>query len=853
MRNEIVQVDIEKVRRETATGGNTCQRIASILTQLNDSKLENNEVTEKLNEKAGLADLELKANVGADNLSKQHITGWTNKLFVDDKGNMRIGEEALMSIASGTNNVMFGKGAGKSLEEGSDNTFIGANAGYLIRKASNMTLIGSHSGQTLVHDIKYSDLEATAPIYKKYVDDGWMNDYLGYNADTQRLHSSLSTIIGTYTSSKEAELVRTLGMISIGFQPNYGIKYRFFNGITIGNMIYSNTRSINNYNGIYIGNHLIPMSSYGELAIDNGIDDRIPASKALIYGKLDNAKYNTKKELRINGAFSIDPARNEVLTEHTVENFVVMDARGYMKQIRLDLLKTIVGGGSGTPTPSVNNKLAGKKISFIGDSITSWGESTNNEYTPAKGYAYEDVWTAQLLSLTGGVKATLDGRTGSRVTGIDGDAFAFSRTKVVAQDSDFIFIFMGANDQRALNVPTTGVPLGEIKDKTSLGDITNVNNPNLKKFTEAYQLALENMLPYYKKSQIILMTPLRSFHEGSTDDQNKDSDKLAERIIDIAKMYGIKWIDMREVGITKYNHGIYFYDGLHPNKRGHRLIAEYVTSKMLEFGTVGKLEASDYYTKTQIDEKLKALPKGNTPASSSDIVIGGANLLRNTALPMFSPNDTGTGTPKVMDDATGYFVRYTPHADKVVSLYGLFLERSNLGNHSRSMDFRHSHTGNITIWGQSIPPNKWTRVKQEKFTNANGWCSFFSDIAGVAIDVRNYKIELGTKSTDWIPHISEYNLGASPNMIDQVFAWTDDLNIVADEYEGNDRIFYNIPYIDFIVNILDFYWIYKDGTTKKMEGMKTVTDRLNRKGIPFKSDDLGNKDVAKVYIKALLK
>ena len=80
MRNEIVQVDIEKVRRETATGGNTCQRIASILTQLNDSKLENNEVTEKLNEKASVTDLSLKADSNAGNLTPQQVEAWNTKL-----------------------------------------------------------------------------------------------------------------------------------------------------------------------------------------------------------------------------------------------------------------------------------------------------------------------------------------------------------------------------------------------------------------------------------------------------------------------------------------------------------------------------------------------------------------------------------------------------------------------------------------------------------------------------------------------------------------------------------------------------------------------------------------------------
>ena len=80
MRNEIIQVEIEKVRHETTFGGNTCQRIASIYTQLNDSKVENNELTDKLNEKASLVDLDLKPNLNADNLTPQHVEAWNTKL-----------------------------------------------------------------------------------------------------------------------------------------------------------------------------------------------------------------------------------------------------------------------------------------------------------------------------------------------------------------------------------------------------------------------------------------------------------------------------------------------------------------------------------------------------------------------------------------------------------------------------------------------------------------------------------------------------------------------------------------------------------------------------------------------------
>lgn len=80
MRNEIIQVEIEKVRNETTFGGNTCQRIASIYTQLNDSKVENNELTEKLNEKVSVTDLGLKADSNAENLTPQQVEAWNTKL-----------------------------------------------------------------------------------------------------------------------------------------------------------------------------------------------------------------------------------------------------------------------------------------------------------------------------------------------------------------------------------------------------------------------------------------------------------------------------------------------------------------------------------------------------------------------------------------------------------------------------------------------------------------------------------------------------------------------------------------------------------------------------------------------------
>lgn len=555
--------------------------------------------------------------------------------------------------------------------------------------------------------------------------------------------------------------------------------------------------------------------------------------------------YDKNGVFYLNGLLRLNTVYATELSSTAGTKALVMKQDGSVHTVPISAL----GGSTGitpVPAPSAKNKLAGKKISFIGDSITSFGDGTP-EYNSATGYTYDDVWSGLVLKLTGGLLGTLDGVAGSTVQGSTYDAFAFRRSKSVAQDSDYIFIFMGANDQR-LNRN-----LGTIKPKGTLGDITDASNPNLNEFTGAYQLALESMLNHYQKTQIVLMTPLKAFNKDNTGDLNPNSDAFAERVIELAKLYGIRYIDMREIGITGYNHKLYYYDGLHPNKKGHMLIAEYVVGRMVEFGVVdgsggGGATTIDAYTKSQTDEKI------------NNIIIGGANLLKNTALPKFAPNTpgeggkNGTGNPVTMSDNTGYFVRHTPDEDKVVATYGMFLAGSNLGSHTRSMDFRHFHTENITIWGQSIPPNIWVRIKQENFTSTNGWSTFTCDTAGVAIDVRNYKIELGSKATDWTPHISEYNLGASPNMIDQVFPWTiDGLGIVAEENGDNDRALYNLPYIDFIVNILEFYFVFTDGSTKRVDGLKVARLSSGKKGIAFNASIVEEKTPTKMYLKALLK
>ena len=65
------------------------------------------------------------------------------------------------------------------------------------------------------------------------------------------------------------------------------------------------------------------------------------------------------------------------------------------------------------------------------------------------------------------------------------------------------------------------------------------------------------------------------------------------------------------------------------------------------------------------------------------------------------------------------------------------------------MMVRHSESSNITIWGTTVPPNKWTLVKEIGIGGNNGWQGFYSTASYV--DTKLVKVERGNTVTDWTP------------------------------------------------------------------------------------------------------
>lgn len=729
----------------------------------------------------------------------------------------------------GEQNVILGSLAFNASVKGNYNTIIGTSAAAEILAGTNLTIVGQSAGRKLLNqDRTLDDLKQISPIFEEYITGKYnrLAPTFGYDTATNRLTSSNSVYVGSNVgnvlSSTQPGATTTVGSIWIGANSGGGIQFRDYNNVVIGSHIWTRNH-FRLYNSILIGNHL-EMEHHKDniLAIHNSGKSRTLVANSLIYGEFD------ERLLQINGKFNLNPVYISDISDKTRAKALIMDYDGKVYTTSLDSLGG--SGSGGTTQVEVKNKLKGKKVSIFGDSISNFG-STSTEYNSQKGYSFEMMWTGVFFDLTGAQKASINAVSGSKVAGTTYDAFAYSRAEQAAADSEYILIFMGANDQKVGNAN-----LGTLRPKNSLDKTKAENYAN---FTEAYQVGLEKLLERHKNigPQVILMTPLKSFTANTKNDLNPNSDAYAERVIEIAKLYGLRYIDMRGVGITNYNHGYYMIDGLHPNVIGQKLIGEYVVSQLVEFGIIQMQGGGtvDAYTKAETDAKIKA------------ITIGGNNLVKNSALPILGQNGPDTGTPVVMSDNTGYFVRYTPSATSVIGVYGMRLEGSNLGNHTRSIEVRHSHTSNLTVLGHQIPPNKWVRIVQENFTSPVEFFSFTTDVPGVALDIRHYKIELGNKATDWTPHPDEYITGTNSKRIDDVFTLEQDgINVGRD---GNAVVITGIPYMKDVSIILECYLIFADGVSVKVEQPQHTTDGKLKFPATLASRDI----VKKIYVKALIK
>ena len=203
-----------------------------------------------------------------------------------------------------------------------------------------------------------------------------------------------------------------------------------------------------------------------------------------------------------------------------------------------------------------NNKIL---INFLGDSITQGLKWQKKEI-----FCY-------YLSKWLNIKVNNQGVHSTRIARQEGDDKDFNyRLKDLDDKADFTFIFGGTNDYG----------MGEAE----LGDI---NSDSYYTFYGALKNLVKNLLKKFNNDKICFILPLSRFEENKIIKHGTLSN-YREIIKEICDLNKIDYLDLCEQ-LPIPNIGgksEYFKDGLHPNKKGHKLIAKNIIKYLKNKGII---------------------------------------------------------------------------------------------------------------------------------------------------------------------------------------------------------------------------------------------------------------------------
>jgi len=213
--------------------------------------------------------------------------------------------------------------------------------------------------------------------------------------------------------------------------------------------------------------------------------------------------------------------------------------------------------------------LKGKKIAFLGDSITV-GVGTS---------APEFIYWNRIAQATG-AETFGYGCSGTRIApqhivAVDEpyeNLYFASRVESMIPDADIVVVLGGTNDYGHGDAA-----LGKLGDKTN------------DTFYGAYHLLLAELIRRYPDAHLVVMTPLHREKENDLYNSRgiRNSAPFIEyvkAVREVAESYGVTVVDLyRDCPICPVNpvhKQKYCPDGLHPNDAGHSLIAQCFMSRM---------------------------------------------------------------------------------------------------------------------------------------------------------------------------------------------------------------------------------------------------------------------------------
>lgn len=201
------------------------------------------------------------------------------------------------------------------------------------------------------------------------------------------------------------------------------------------------------------------------------------------------------------------------------------------------------------------------RILFLGDSITA-GAGLNSK---------EEMFTALVGKMTGaeivnyGVGGTRIARNREPSADPSFDEDFLERAEKMNKQADMVFIFGGTNDYGHGDAP-----IGKIADDTPYT------------FYGAMNLLVRYLEKFYDKEKICFILPINRknqdnlFGDGSKKIKSGTLKDYIDAETEVLNGNNVQYIDLRKFFPTEKLDKL-TVDGLHPNAKGHKLIAEKIT------------------------------------------------------------------------------------------------------------------------------------------------------------------------------------------------------------------------------------------------------------------------------------
>ena len=246
------------------------------------------------------------------------------------------------------------------------------------------------------------------------------------------------------------------------------------------------------------------------------------------------------------------------------------------------------GNVLGSPEIYGISKLAGKKVSIIGDSISTYDGYIPSGYKTA--YPMGDVnsvektWWWKLLKLSGMellVNASWSGSVvggNTKSTNPGWEAWAacsdrrISDIKKGSEMPDFIFCFISTNDW------SVGREIGTFNSSEEV----DTTSTEITIISKAYALMLYKLRVAYPNAKIYCITAIEGRHANDdttfpiVNSAGETIYELNEAVTKVARIFGARIIDLQNCGIHFWNVSDYTVDGMHPNNAGTTLISDYI-------------------------------------------------------------------------------------------------------------------------------------------------------------------------------------------------------------------------------------------------------------------------------------